>query len=161
MTEGKTRFELQKIYREFKDNLARRAVSWKWLLSFVRLEGNTLENLTTQEVVNEIIIPRTKHSMNRYINKLSPSVVNFPTYFVSHVWSALFLDLIASLSHEIKLKESDEESRNVFVWIDIFAINQQKIDGQKFDLATLPRAIVEATKGTLVCVDNKGQLFNR
>jgi hypothetical protein len=117
-----------------------------------------LNGLSTQGVVNDIVIPATIDKKTRYVDLLSSSDVSTPTYFASHVWSAPFLDLYSSLAHYITGKQLEGE---VFIWIDIFAVNQHRDSGtQAADLSGLHIAL-KKSRETIVCMDTNAKLFTR
>ena len=122
---------------------------------------DNLEGLTTVDVVRQIIIPETQSLRLRYVDTLSTEAVSAPTYFVSHTWGRPFLELINSLKSYIRLSQDDEQSKNIFLWIDIFAVNQHEGLHQQSDLSGLHLAIQKAAKGTLVCFDIPGKLLTR
>ena len=137
------------------------AVSWSWLLQFSTDRQTDLRGKTTQEVVSKIIIPETIKKQIRYVDLISSPHVAKPTYFVSHYWGYRFLDLIESLKSYFS-GVSDNDRANIYLWIDIFAVNQHRgSDQQTTDLENLHLAIHESGKGTLVCMDNKGTLLTR
>ena len=137
------------------------AVSWSWLLEFVR-KNSKLSGLSTQEVVNKIILPATKKKQLRYVDLISPACVSAPTYFVCHHWGSSFTDMIDSLESIIRLKENDEKSKTTFLWIDIFAVNQHRSANQQaLDLLNLQGAIQETKIATLVCVDRCAKILTR
>ena len=138
------------------------AVSWSWLLQFAREHHNQLQSLTTSQVVTQIVIPATKEKAVRYVDFIPSDCVSTPTYFISHTWGSPFLDLIRSLKAFIPYSETDPISKTTFVWLDIFAVNQITTSTeQSTDLKSLHRAIQEATKGTLVCLDLNCKLLTR
>ncbi len=99
-------------------------VSWTWLLTFVEKYNDMLTSFTAKDVVKKIIIPETSFAKVRYVDILPATVVSTPTYFASHVWSEPFLDLVDSLKYFIEGNNNKGKKEEVFVWIDIFAVNQ-------------------------------------
>jgi tetratricopeptide (TPR) repeat protein len=92
-----------------------------------------LESATTLEVCEELIKPLTQRyqcSYSDYISKLEPSAVGEATYFISHVWSDRFIDVIDSVVAHL-----DDET-DVIIWMDIFCINQHKPFNISFDWLT-------------------------
>ena len=122
-----------------------------------------MTSLTTQEVVTKIIIPETEKTLCRYVDLLTETPVSKPDYFVSHVWGAPFLDLVETLRIRFNLKDKliDDKLKPIFIWVDIFAINQHDTANKTADLANLHKAITLARSGTLVCLDKGGQLLRR
>ena len=136
------------------------SVAWRWVLQFVR--ENDLDGLSTQDVVTQIVIPRTLEKQVRYVDLIPPNCVSSPTYFVSHVWGCPFLDLVASIQSALGLNEDDEKSAETFLWIDIFAVNQHRTNNeQASDLMSLHKAIQQSSAATLVCIDVNGKLLTR
>jgi hypothetical protein len=136
------------------------SVSLFWLLDFVKNRKGVVEGLSTQDVVNKIIIPETAQKKLRYVELIPDSCVSSPTYVVTHVWSAPFLDLIGSLQQYFNLK-NDEDKKSIYLWIDIFAINQHGSDDKANDLKNLQVVIKNASSGTLICMDAHGKLLSR
>ena len=137
-------------------------MSWSWLLNFSRSRHSELYGLSTQQVVTKLIIPETKEKHLRYVDILPEVCVSAPTYFVSHVWASPFLELVSSLQSYLNLSETDRKSKYIFLWIDIFAVNQHRESTeQASDLRDLHLAIKNATASTLVCLDNQGKLLTR
>ena len=133
------------------------AVSWSWLLSFVKENEAKLKNLSTQDVVDQIVKPATLLNKSRYVDLIPKDCVSLPTYFASHVWIAPFLDIVESLREHI----GDNARDDVFVWIDIFAVNQHRDSGtQESDLKGLNTA-VEKSRKTIVCIDANAKLLTR
>ena len=130
-------------------------------MSFVRDRNHDLKGLSTQDVVTKIVIPETSDTKVRYVDLIPNSAVSVPNYFASHVWSSPFLDLVESLSQYILLDEADEESKSVFVWIDIFAVKQHRSADQANDLKNLHEAIKNSKISVLVCLDSNLKLLTR
>ena len=129
-----------------------------WLLEFVKNRKAELDNLSTQDVVNKIVIPETQQKKLRYADTIPDSFVSAPSYVVSHVWSAPFLDLVETLDQHFNAKA--EATKSIYLWIDIFAINQHSKDKQS-DLKVCNTAIKDSSSGTLVCIDAHGKLMTR
>lgn len=132
----------------------RSGVSIAFLLSFhQRLLERFPEagELTTREVVERCIQPDTcSQGVDGAPYTHLPHVqahCGRPTFFVSHVWSGSFSALVALLS---AATEGDDPAQ-VFVWLDLFAVNQNSDDGP--DLATLNLSLRMSQRGTLVLLD--------
>jgi hypothetical protein len=92
------------------------------------------------------------------VDILPSEYVSTPTYFASHVWSSPFVDLVQSLKYYI---DGEHEKEEVFVWIDIFAVNQHRDSGnQASDLNGLHVALQKSAK-TIVCMDREAKLLTR
>eukprot|EP01039_Chlorochromonas_danica_P006216 gene6216-6854_t len=97
--------------------------------------------LTTQEVVERFIKPITKEDRSSYCDyllrtstststsqkKKGNKMVGMATVYVSHCWQAPFLSLIDSLSHYYH--GEGEAKQRIYVWIDIFSVNQHHLSG--------------------------------
>ncbi len=98
-----------------------------------------LKGKTTTEVINEFIkflteecqlsfcqmLKREEKKQAKKNNKgknktKSPSNVGTPQAFISHAWKYLFLDTLDALENHFK------DNLDVFIWFDLFAINQHK-----------------------------------
>ena len=84
---------------------------------------------TTRHVVERFIKPRTKKTMSRYCDALPEAVVSRPRFLVSHRWDSSFTDLVKQL----KLHFRDQDPEQVFIFLDVFAIKQNKKAGQPVD----------------------------
>eukprot|EP01051_Picozoa_sp_SAG22_P006717 SAG22_NODE_449_length_10399_cov_43.159515_8_plen_1444_part_01 len=79
-----------------------------------------------------------------------------PTYFVSHAWDSLFVDLVESVAAFLEGAAQDE----TYAWLDIFAINQDDTGGTFSAMAelddgrTLAR-VIELSRATLVVLDKE------
>lgn len=89
-------------------------VSYEWLCEFFSL----YKNLTTRDIVNKIIIPKTLNNQKPYLYMIPENHKGNPDYFVTHAWDDIFSNGLNRLK-PIFLKPS-----LVFLWIDIFCINQ-------------------------------------
>lgn len=78
-------------------------------------------DMTTTEVVEEVIKPLTASRMCRFaaiLEEEEPGSTGRAKIFVSHTWRAEFRDLVAALSHLC--------SAETIVWIDIYAVLQHE-----------------------------------
>ena len=125
----------------------------------VRYEGIPAEELTTTDIVEMCVRPVARATHLSYAAaKLPVGSVGPPTHFVSHAWGRLFGHLVRSLQAYFAGAVAEE----VFVWLDIFAINQD--DGRAMaeldDGRTLAR-VVEASAATLVVLDRDAFALSR
>ena len=79
-----------------------------------------------------------------------------PTYFVSHAWGSPFVDLVASVGAALAGAALDD----TYVWLDIFAINQNDTGGvsramQELDDGRTLARTVETARATLVVLDKE------
>lgn len=51
--------------------------------------------------------------------------VGAPTYFISHAWGSIFVDLVKSVTWAL----AGAAQADTYVWLDIFAINQDDTYG--------------------------------
>lgn len=154
---GSLYFKTNKIIADRK--VSECAVSLYWLYDFVAKRQSDLNDLCTQDVVTQIIMPETQTANCRYVDLLPDSYVSTPTYFACHVWTAPFLDLVNSFRQFFN--EDLEECKGIYIWIDIFAINQNVPGNLNEDLKVLPTIIQNAAKGTLICLDVDNTLLTR
>jgi hypothetical protein len=151
----KDSFAFFKSLTKQKRNVWECAVSCTWLQSFVKKREKLLQGFSTLDVVTKIIIPETSIKKVRYADLIPDIHLSVPTFFISHVWTAPFLDLVGAIRQHLG------EQKNVFLWIDIFAISQHKSKEQVDDLKNLHIAVKQSTQGTLVCMDENGKLLTR
>jgi hypothetical protein len=133
------------------ERVAATAVSLEFLRDFyVRcvapLSGG--DALTTKQVVEQLIIPGTAARGARSFASLVPGAVSRPTAFASHAFGNPFSLLVAALSAHF----SDAISSEVYVWVDVFAINQHDPGADLHGGRALARTI-ELAAETLVVLD--------
>ena len=79
-----------------------------------------------------------------------------PRYFISHAWGSLFVELVEAVAANLEGAAPDE----TFVWLDIFAINQDDSSGTFSAMAelddgrTLAR-VIELSIATKVVLDKE------
>jgi hypothetical protein len=150
------------------------AVSLKWIEdSFLAEHPEILaRGMTTGEVVSSIVQPETSEQRARYVARLMSGKDTVSRgrsfFFISHGWSRPFSELIEMLRKHF----SPEQQRvwrqgqpiltpaQVFIWLDIFAINQHPGEGQRGDLGNLKEVLADADQ-TLMCLDQKGAVLTR
>jgi hypothetical protein len=135
------------------DAVASCAVSLAFLVDFydtcvAPLEASGRPPLTTKQVVTDVIMPATEHAGGRNFAALVPRAVGRPTAFASHAFGNLFSLLVAALRAHFAAALASE----VYVWIDVFAINQQNPGQDLHKGRTLARTI-ELAAHTLVVLD--------
>lgn len=81
-----------------------------------------------------------------------------PLYFVSHAWGNPFSLVVESLLAHFRAAGAIPDC--VFVWVDIFAVNQWDGVADLSDGATLARTI-ELSTASLVVLDTLGMPFTR
>ncbi|GAX72566.1 hypothetical protein CEUSTIGMA_g22.t1 [Chlamydomonas eustigma] len=134
------------------------AVKIRWLEEFsARID----QTLCTFEIVTKIVLPETAHLSCRYIDVLDPKDLGTPDYFISHRWGANFQTLITAIKHHFEDMEMQGKNyKELFVWLDIFAINQHPSQEQVDDLARL-QDVIRMSHSTLLVMDNTGQVLRR
>ncbi|EGD78274.1 hypothetical protein PTSG_09338 [Salpingoeca rosetta] len=79
--------------------------------------------LTTKDVCDKLIVPRTKAANCAYVDKLkedAPDTLGRANIFVSHAWRYKITDVIATML-EFAAANSEDTS---FFWLDLFVNNQ-------------------------------------
>jgi hypothetical protein len=132
------------------ERVAATAVSLAFLCDFYQrcvapLPGG--EALTTKQVVERVIMPATA-STKRSFASLVPGAVHRPTAFASHAFGNAFSLLVAALRAHF----ADAVATEVFVWVDVFAINQHDPGADLHGGRALKRTI-ELSAETLVVLD--------
>mmetsp|Transcript_23426 Transcript_23426/g.60979 ORF Transcript_23426/g.60979 Transcript_23426/m.60979 type:complete len:256 (-) Transcript_23426:753-1520(-) len=130
-----------------------------WLILWAKIVEQKLgPDVTTAEVCAKFVIPSTSQEKCRYVDIMEPENVGAPQYFLSHTWSLRFLTLMEIVGHRL---QNEPES---FVWLDIFAINQNKYEDkgelQADDISHLA-SVVRKAKSTLFCLDEEGRTLTR
>lgn len=139
-----------------RGRLERSAVSLEFLESFVQ---DIPPTLTTQEVVETIIKPRTAERKCSFVELSPPEKLSSPTIYVSHTWSGPFVEMIDSTVKYVSLAQAGSPRKQAFVWLDVFAVNQHCCE-QEAELRHMERAIATADV-TLLCLDPQGFTLGR
>lgn len=103
--------------------------------------------LTTKQVVEWIVKPRTAQRKLRFVDMLDCEAadVGRPDYFISHAWSRPFAETVSMVLQH--LASAEDTAR---VWIDAFAINQHQTDAQELQQFAIA---IGHSFSTLVCLD--------
>lgn len=109
-------------------------ISICWLYNFF----NKYKNMTTRDIVNKIIIPITFNNKKCFIDLIPEQYKGKPEFFVSHAWDDIFYYGIDNLI--IK-------PFNMFLWIDIFCINQHLND---IDIKNILTQVLENVNSLLI-----------
>lgn len=91
------------------------------LIGFVEKHGDALANLTTRQVLDDIIKPSANDARESFVNSSTPTEERkAATVFVSHCWDYLFLDFYDNL---ISWWTDNGECADDYFWIDVFVVN--------------------------------------
>ncbi|KAK3267376.1 hypothetical protein CYMTET_24063, partial [Cymbomonas tetramitiformis] len=109
--------------------------------------------MTTEEVVKEFVVPRTKARQCRLVDLpeyVAAEAVGRPSYFISHAWKGAFATLFNRVLEF--LTSASDETR---VWVDVFAVNQHReaLHQQNRQDVMAFEDVVEHCVGTIVVVD--------
>ncbi|GIM13817.1 hypothetical protein Vretimale_16879, partial [Volvox reticuliferus] len=159
-------------------HVSRCAVSLSWLLRFVQQHRVRERGLTAGELVDRFVRPPTAAKQCRFAELLladpdprqrAAVSQGRPFFFVSHTWVRPFGETLDMLEHHFQPEQQRLWRRRpdgqplpalaadeVFLWVDIFAINQHAAD----DLAVLWEAVYDAEE-TLMVLDRHGLVFSR
>eukprot|EP01050_Picozoa_sp_SAG11_P011150 SAG11_NODE_1161_length_5638_cov_10.644545_4_plen_1446_part_01 len=123
----------------------------------VRYSDILFEAMTTADVMEAMIRPVCRSNHKSFAEaKIRLQATGPPTYFVSHAWDSLFVDLVESVAAFLEAAAQEE----TFAWLDIFAINQDDTGGTFSAMAelddgrTLAR-VIELSRSTLVVLDKE------
>ena len=134
-------------------------VSLAFLLRFTEEHVAPLGlNAATWEVVNHVIKPATvppgsATGASRYAERLLRSEVGPPEVFVSHAFGNPF----ALVTEALRAHFSGRDPTQVFVWLDIFAVNQHEPGSELHGGDVLPFTL-EKTRETCVILDRLGSV---
>lgn len=131
--------------------LADRAVSLAFLQEFYDVCVAPLPDgaaMTTDAVVTQLIIPATETLGRCSVARVAPSAFGPPHAFVSHAFRNPLSLLLAALREYFR----DAVASEVFLWLDIFAINQHAPGADLHDGETLALTIASA-RAVLVVLD--------
>ena len=131
------------------EKLAHKCVSVKFLIElYEQVVQPYRPTMTVKEVVEEIIIPATMDQQCSFIDLQRPNMYVTPHAFVSHA----FGNPIRIIVENLKAYYKDAIYSEIYVWIDIFIINQHRPGDDLHDGHTL-KATIEASGSVLVCLD--------
>ncbi|KAG1671285.1 hypothetical protein FOA52_010856 [Chlamydomonas sp. UWO 241] len=150
------------------DHVSRQAVNLDWLLNTFLAQHPEVaaKKMSTQQVIDTIIKPATAARNCRYADLVGAPVSDGrPFYFVSHTWSRQFAETVGQLERRFRPEAQHVWRRgqpliplgDVFVWFDIFAINQHAFEG---DLGRLQEVVSDAEQ-TLMILDQAGAVLTR
>lgn len=152
-----------KFITQAPKHLSECAIQLKFLHNFSK---QVEPNYTSHDVVDKIIIPKTLSRRCRFVDVVDQELVGTATHYVSHCWDAHFLDLLECLIERFgTVDENSDEGvtfpDDVYVWLDIFAINQHLGGGNiKEEIPHLPE-VISNCQSTLLCLDRKCTAFSR
>eukprot|EP00240_Pyramimonas_obovata_P003175 CAMPEP_0118924400 /NCGR_PEP_ID=MMETSP1169-20130426/2554_1 /TAXON_ID=36882 /ORGANISM="Pyramimonas obovata, Strain CCMP722" /LENGTH=636 /DNA_ID=CAMNT_0006865509 /DNA_START=385 /DNA_END=2295 /DNA_ORIENTATION=- len=151
------------------DELADRKPTWELgvTLGFLWEFLTTLDNghfrgdgdFTTDDLVEKFIKPAVKGKQCRYVDLIDERFVKPPTVFVSHRWKGGFRFLVERLFNQFNYA-TDESARDVSVWIDVFAVNQNQNAETKRDIDGF-ESVIQQTHTTAFNLDEKGEALRR
>ncbi|KAG1677967.1 hypothetical protein FOA52_001385 [Chlamydomonas sp. UWO 241] len=160
------------------------AVSLEWLVSsFMPQHARISEqSLTTGQVMAEIVRPATTERKERYVDLMLRSdgaskgskdargsvSLGRSFYFASHGWARPFSEMVEMLVLHFgqyaqrvwRVGQPKLRMADVFVWIDIFAINQHPGAEQDGDLERLKEVVADCDQMVMV-LDSDGKLLTR
>ena len=137
--------------------LAHKCVSLKFLIVFFeKVVQPYRENMTVKEVVEEIIKPFTSSEQCSFIDKVRPNMLVAPHAFISHAFNNPINIIVNNLKNHFK----DAVHREIYIWIDIYIINQHKPGIDLHGGDTL-KATIEASESVVVCLDKDTKPLSR
>eukprot|EP00873_Tetraselmis_striata_P032841 jgi/Tetstr1/453105/TSEL_040129.t1 len=101
--------------------------------------------LTTGQIVELFIVKDTAERKCRYFESLEPGQIGWPTYFLSHQWTARFCQVVEDVLQ--MLPNADVET--TYVWMDICANNQHDKQLLNSDLRLLQAVLLCTRYGTI------------
>ncbi|KAH9144477.1 hypothetical protein AeRB84_011579 [Aphanomyces euteiches] len=109
----------------------------RWRMRFIEIHGGrtAFEGLSTGAVCSQFLLPytaTTKLSLVEHVRQLPDGhlYAKPATWFVSHAWSYLFLDVVDALTDFFQENDLDE---SLAVWFCTFCNNQHAIQDQIYD----------------------------
>ena len=152
------------------------AVSLHWLVN-VFLEKHPdirLRPYTTGAVTYELIKAAVKDRGCRYVDLIKDDSGTQISrgrsfYFISHGWGRPFIELVDQIIEHFKPENqiiwrpkgaSILKWEEIYIWLDIFAINQNAGASQGNDLSQL-KEVVEDCDQTLMILDKEGSVLTR
>ena len=98
---------------------------------------------TTRMVAMQMVKPYTTENKCRYFEQMAAEDVGQPTYFVSQMQDASFCGLVAAIHSHLR----NADPRHVYLWLDLFAINQHTLAAE---LPFLDASLLGTKAGTLM-----------
>ena len=118
-------------------------VSLKFLLKLKREVERWHPKATTRMVAMQMVKPYTTENQCRYFEQMPAEDVGQPTYFVSQMQDASFCGLVAAIHSHLR----NADPRHVYLWLDLFAINQHTLAAE---LPFLDASLLGTKAGTLM-----------
>ena len=113
----------------------------------VRFEGIPFEKLSTANVVDAYVRPSCEARDESFaVTHVPASGLSSPDYFVSHGWGNSFVDLVDTLENYFLGAAADD----VYVWLDIFAVNQKA--GRAMQELEDGAALAEVIDNSVACL---------
>lgn len=117
-------------------------------------------NFSTQDLVEQHIKPAVKPQQCRFVDLIPRQHVGPASIFISHRWQGSFSELITTLCKHLNFAE-DPEAANIFVWLDVFAVNQNSGTlANKCDVDSFEETL-RHTSVTLFHLDKQGTALRR
>ena len=153
------------------DAVARTAVSLAFLRAFRKLVLAQLgPRVTTKEVVERLVKPLAAKQFC-LASRLPAAAVGVPTAFISHAWGTCHYGVtqpacgcasdagsFALLVDSVSDFFAGAVDTEVFVWLDIFAVNQHDASGSELDGGKTLRKTVDLAAHTLVVLERGSTL---
>ena len=113
----------------------------------VRFEEIPFEKLSTANVVDAYVRPSCEARDESFaVTHVPASGLSSPDYFVSHGWGNSFVDLVDTLENYFLGAAADD----VYVWLDIFAVNQKA--GRAMQELEDGAALAEVIDNSVACL---------
>lgn len=109
---------------------------------------------TTAHVCSEVVIKTTVERGCTLVEMVRPDLRGRVTHFISHPWDNLFKYTVSALMEACEAWEA-ETGQKAYVWLDVFAINQHKMQRQEYtkeDIGDMLHRAVNVAQATLACL---------
>ena len=159
-----------------KGHVSQCAIQLSWLVEkFLKQHPQIrAKAMTTGAVTYELIKPAVMEKGCRYVDLIeneSRTAVSRGRFFffISHGWGRPFIELVDQLVAHFKPENQAIwrpkgspilQWHEIYVWLDIFAINQNEGASQGDDLSQL-KEVVEDANQTLMILDKEGSVLTR
>ena len=146
------------IHAYCDNSMHRKCITLEFLMDFNKnIVAPINPSMTVQEVTDYIVKPATEHLKKSFIHFLNPgSFAHQRTAFISHAKGNTFQLLVDSLI----IHFHDAVPSDVFLWIELFVINQHE---SEVDLTRglLLKEIISVSSSVLVALDKKALPLSR
>ncbi|MEW5300975.1 MAG: hypothetical protein WDW36_003861 [Sanguina aurantia] len=138
---------------------------WKSLPLLLQ-PGVNPATLTTADAVRLVILPATARHQCRLTDLISPQHTGQPHFVICHSWQSNFGDLLTQLARHLHIDLNSplasQEKAQMFVWLDVCAVNQHLSSQRKsLSVSSVKAVVSHSLRGTLLMLDAQQSAMSR